>query len=288
MNRSTSGGGIESGPPPAPPGLYRRSTRAAEFAARYATADVRSLPDFIIVGAQRSGTTSLYRWLTARPDVAPAWKKEVHYFDLNYDKSLRWYRAHFPLRRPGRMSGESTPYLLFHPLAPERAAKDLPTTRFVAMLRDPVERAISNHWLRRRNGAAQNESLEEILDREPVIMAEESELVLRGSVSLRHMAYSYMSRGEYAPQLRRWFETRLGVIGCWLSKASASAPIALPLWRCSNGWAYPTSAIRFQQAIRLSAGKMPVPGWWLDSAPISNPTTVSFSSCSDTSSGRTA
>ena len=191
---------------PPGPGLYRRSTRRAELAIRYATADIRSLPDFIIIGAQRSGTTSLYRWLTARPDVVSAWKKEVHYFDLNYDKNLRWYRAHFPLRRSGRMTGEATPYLLLHPLAPARAAHDLPETRFIAILRDPVERAISNHWLRKRNGDAQNESLEEILDKEPVVMAEESELVLGGGVSWRHMAYSYMSRGEYAPQLRRWFD----------------------------------------------------------------------------------
>ena len=54
------------------------------------------LPSFLIIGAQRSGTTSLYRWLTARQDVAPALKKEVHYFDNNYDRSLRWYRSHFP------------------------------------------------------------------------------------------------------------------------------------------------------------------------------------------------
>ena len=138
--------------------------------------------------------------------MAAAWKKEVHYFDNNYDRGLRWYRAHFPVRRRGRITGESTPYLLLHPLAPARAAHDLPDTRFIALLRDPVERAISNHWLRRRLGAARDESLEEALDREPERMARETERVLRGEVSLAHMAYGYMARGEYAPQLRRWFD----------------------------------------------------------------------------------
>ncbi len=188
------------------PSLTRRATSAVEFTARQATAGFRPLPDFLIIGAQRSGTTSLYRWLTARPDVAPAWKKEVHFFDNHYDRGLRWYRAHFPLRRAGRISGESTPYLLLHPLAPARAAHDLSETRFIALLRDPVERAISNHWLRRRRGAAGDETLEEALDREPERMAKETERVLRGEVSLGHMAYSYMARGEYAPQLRRWFD----------------------------------------------------------------------------------
>jgi hypothetical protein len=196
--------------PDAPPRsvghLAERAGAGLAFAGRYATAGRRSLPDFVIIGAQRSGTTSLYRWLTSRPDVAPAWKKEVHYFDNHYDRGLRWYRAHFPLRRAGRRTGESTPYLLLHPLAPERAAHDLPDTRFIALLREPVERAISNHWLRRRRGAGLDESLEQALDREPERMARETARVRRGEVSLGHMAHSYMARGEYAPQLRRWFD----------------------------------------------------------------------------------
>lgn len=186
--------------------LAQRATSAVEFSARRASAGFRPLPDFLIIGAQRSGTTSLYRWLTGRPDVAPSWKKEVHFFDNNYDRGLNWYRAHFPLRRAGTISGESTPYLLLHPLAPARAAHDLPDTRFIALLRDPVERAISNHWLRRQWGVARDETFEEALDLEPERMARETERVLRGEVSLEHMAHSYMARGEYAPQLRRWFE----------------------------------------------------------------------------------
>ena len=102
--------------------LTRRGLTAVEFAGRYATAGRRPVPDFIILGAQRSGTTSLYRWLTARDDVAAGMKKEVHYFDNKYGHSLRWYRSHFPLRRPGRITGESCPYLLVHPLAPARVA----------------------------------------------------------------------------------------------------------------------------------------------------------------------
>jgi Sulfotransferase domain len=186
--------------------LASRAARQIDFAARYATADFRAFPDVVIIGAQRSGTTSLLRWLSARPDVARAWKKEVHYFDNHYPRGLRWYRSHFAFRRAGRMNCESSPYLLLHPLAPARVARDLPDARFIAVLRDPVERAISNHWLRRRNGAAQGESLDEALDREAEILASETQRLLRGEVSLVHMAYAYVARGEYAPQLRRWFE----------------------------------------------------------------------------------
>jgi len=188
------------------PDLLSRLQVQTRFAGRYATAGNRMLPSFLIIGAQRSGTTSLYRWLTARQDVAPALKKEVHYFDNNYDRSLRWYRSHFPHKEAGVITGESSPYLLVHPLAPERVARDLPDARFIALLRDPVERAISNHWLRRRIGAAQGESLGQALDTEEEIADQEMERLLRGEVSIRHMAYSYVARGEYATQLRRWFD----------------------------------------------------------------------------------
>ena len=119
---------------------------------------------------------------------------------------MRWYRTHFPMRRRGLISGESSPYLLLHPLAPERVARDLPNARFIALLRDPVERAVSNHWLRRRLGAAQGETLGEALDKEAEMIERETGRLLRGAVSMQHMKYSYVARGEYAPQLRRWFD----------------------------------------------------------------------------------
>ncbi len=66
------------------------------------SASRRPLPEFLIVGAQRSGTTSLYRYLLEHPQVLPAIPgKGVHYFDMHPDRSLRWYRAHFPTRRRG-------------------------------------------------------------------------------------------------------------------------------------------------------------------------------------------
>jgi len=185
------------------------AARKALFAGRRATAPLRTLPDFLIIGAQRSGTTSLFNWLTSRPDVGRPFKKEVHYFDLNYHRGLGWYRSHFPIRRKGRISGESTPYLLLHPLAPDRAARDLPETRFVVVLREPVERAISAYWHRRQRLAGRgepiDESLEEALERESEAVDVLGERVARGEVSLEHMAYSFVRRGEYAPQLERWF-----------------------------------------------------------------------------------
>ncbi len=191
-------------------GTRKKGTRQQKITAasvgRYLTADLRPLPDFVILGAQRGGTTSLYEWLVAHPGVTPGRKKEVHYFDQHYDLGERWYRSHFPIKRSGQITGESSPYMLFHPLAPGRAAKDLPVnTRFIVLLRNPVERAISHYWLWQQRNTIERYSLERAIELEPERLASEKEQLLRGEKSPKHLAYSYVSRGEYAPQLRRWF-----------------------------------------------------------------------------------
>ena len=85
---------------------------------------------------------------------------------------MRWYRAHFPFRRQGRICGESCPYLLVHPLAPARVAKDLPeTTRFIVLLREPAQRAISQYWLWQQRKQWETETLERAIALEPERLA---------------------------------------------------------------------------------------------------------------------
>jgi LPS sulfotransferase NodH len=185
-------------------GRVRRTTR---FGARYATAPMRALPDFVILGVQRGGTTSLYSWLASHPDVAPALVKEPHYFDYRYDRGSWWYRANFPVRRRGRFTGEASPGLLMHPLAPGRAARDLPPhTKFIALLRDPTQRAISQYWLWQKMGGWEDEPLERAMELEEERLAPYEESFLRGERSNEHIAHGYLARGDYAPQLRRWFD----------------------------------------------------------------------------------
>ncbi|HVC71610.1 MAG TPA: sulfotransferase domain-containing protein [Acidimicrobiales bacterium] len=173
---------------------------------RRMTATRRVLPDFVILGAQRGGTTSLFTWLMGHPSITPPVRKEVHYFDRNYDKGENWYRAHFPLARPGLVTGEASPYLLFHPLTPARVARDLPSsTRFIAVLRDPVERAVSHYWHERRL-KAETEPLGVALALEDERLAGATELLLAGERSFAHFHFSYAARGRYAEQLRRWFD----------------------------------------------------------------------------------
>jgi hypothetical protein len=172
---------------------------------RRATWRRRPWPDFLILGAQRSGTTSLYRWLSGHPAMTPAVRKEVHYFDLNYARGEKWYRSHFPLEHPGFVTGEASPYLLFHPLAPARAARDLPsTTRFIVLLREPVERAVSHYWHERKM-KAETQPLATALALEDERLSGQWEKVLAGERSFAHFHYTYAARGRYADQLERWF-----------------------------------------------------------------------------------
>jgi hypothetical protein len=166
----------------------------------------RTLPDVVILGTQRGGTTSLFDWLATHPKVAPSTTKEVHYFDRYYANGERWYRAHFPLKLVPRLSVEATPYLLFYPPAPSRIAADLPvTTRFVVLLRDPVQRAISQYWHSVRLGA-EDQPLETALALEDERLAGQDAVVSSGGESFAHRNFSYRARGHYAEQLRRWFD----------------------------------------------------------------------------------
>ena len=199
-------------PPAGPSGAQQqgpgpREVPRAEKAWRFATADLRSWPDFVIVGTQRGGTTSLHYWLTTHPEVTPAVRKEIHYFDAHYAKGARWYRSHFPLPRRGQITGEASPYMLFHPLAPARAAKHLPeTTRFIVLLREPVQRTVSHYWYMRRRKGFETEPLERAIALEPERLAGETEKVMRGEISLAHSGYSYVARSEYVGQLQAWFD----------------------------------------------------------------------------------
>jgi hypothetical protein len=169
---------------------------------------LRVLPDFLLVGTQRGGTTSLFRALAAHPGVAPPiFHKGVHYFDVNYARGEGWYRGHFPLRRVSRMAFESAGYYMHHPLAPERIAADLPGVKLLALLRDPVERAYSAHKHELARGFETEASFERALDLEPERLAGEVERIRAepGYLSHSHRHHSYLDRGRYAEQLEALF-----------------------------------------------------------------------------------
>ncbi len=174
------------------------------------------LPDFIIIGARCCGTTSLFRYLRPHPELILAVRKEVHFFDDHYDAGINWYRAHFPLylqrmarRMVGRklVTGEASPYYLFHPLAARRAAEWVPGARLVLLLRHPVDRAYSQYQQARLDGL-EDLPFETAIDQEPSRLEGEEARLAAGELveSLPHKQYSYLARGHYAEQLEVWLD----------------------------------------------------------------------------------
>jgi hypothetical protein len=196
---------IPRGPASAGRSAPYRVARAAWRSAGQLTAPVRMLPSFLIVGGQRCGTTSLFTALSQHPLVRmPLGRKGIHFFDVAYQHDLSWYRGHFPLAIPGRhvITGESSPYYMFHPLAPERIARDLPSVKLIVALRDPVERAVSAHAHELARGF-ETEPFERALELEPQRLAQ-ADAVLRAPGAPEahaHRHQAYLTRGQYIDQL---------------------------------------------------------------------------------------
>jgi len=190
---------------PALPEPARKVLRGGYRAYGSATAGLRPLPDFLILGAQKAGTTALYAYLRWHPEITGPSFKEVSFFDRHYVKGERWYRAHMPVRRRS-LVGEASPSYLFHPLAPERVAGMLPGARLIALLRNPVDRAFS-HYQHEVALGREPLSFEDAVDREDERMQGELERMLRDPsyFSLAWWNYTYVARGRYAEQLERWF-----------------------------------------------------------------------------------
>ncbi len=171
------------------------------------------LPDFILIGAQKAGTTSLCSHLFAHPNVMHARRKEVHYFDSpEFALGLNWYRAHFPLAihrlsNSGCITGEATPYYLTHPQVPARVAAVVPKVKLIVMLRNPIDRALSHHNHQVRRGREPLD-FEQAIRAEPQRLSGELERMQADDTYYSHAywAYSYLTRGRYAEQLERWLQ----------------------------------------------------------------------------------
>lgn len=164
------------------------------------------LPDFIIIGAQRCGTTSLFNYLARHPQAAPARRKEVHFFDLNYEKGIRWYGEQFPPRRAGQtLAFEASPYYLFHPQVPKRVRGCVTSAKLIVLLRNPIDRAYSHyHWAVTQR--CETMPFETAIEREGERLRGERERLLLdgGYYSFPHQHFSYRSRGIYIDQLLAW------------------------------------------------------------------------------------
>jgi hypothetical protein len=153
--------------------------------------------DFFLVGAQKSGTTSLHRYLQRHPRIFLPHRKEIEHFvlDEKYRELERLLPYDYPAGIAADLVGLSNVELLFFPHAPERLHRYNPDARIVASLRDPVDRAYSAYWYQRSVGVERAATFEEALAREPMLDPEDR--LARGQLA-------YLEHGHYAEQLERY------------------------------------------------------------------------------------
>ncbi|MFI0454557.1 sulfotransferase domain-containing protein [Actinomadura sp. 6N118] len=204
-----------------------RSPRALKDAANTVTraygmrtAERRHLPDFMVIGTKRGGTTSLWNYLVQHPLVMPMYPasrglKSPWYFYVNYAKGDTWYRSHFATERQldeveaahgtRPVTGEACPYYLYYPAAPERIAARMPELKVIVVLRDPVKRAYSHYWEAVGKGV-EDLGFEEALAAESERLRGELERMAADPLyySEPHDFHSYRDRGIYLPQLELW------------------------------------------------------------------------------------
>lgn len=187
-----------------------------------ATAGMRPLPDFVIIGTKRGGTTSMWNWLVEHPGVLSLFpavqaKKSTDYFFDGCAHGERWYRSHFYTgayrgrqeRRSGHrlVTGEASPLYMYDPRICDLVYQVMPQVKVIIQLRDPVGRALS-HWQERTTQGVETLSFREALERESERTGGELERMLADPTYYSEAFdwFSYRDRGVYAPQVKRWFD----------------------------------------------------------------------------------
>ena len=196
-----------------------------------------SKPRFLIIGAQKAGTTALFYYLAKHPNLIPSSEKEIEFFTPElfagwpehpyhfilcastgthfcdpptHRKAIAWYHSHFPLPHElgwHRMTYEATPEYLYYPAATERIFRYDPKIKLIVLIRDPIERAFSAWNMYRHFGEG---------DYRPLIYAPRRETrefddAIRDELNEIHsekvmLEPGYVRRGLYYEQLLRYFK----------------------------------------------------------------------------------
>lgn len=164
-------------------------------------------PDFLVIGAQKAGTTALYHFLAQHPQLFLPTLKEPHHFshvgtagtpsgpgrDATIVRDRDAYERLFARAATGQRRGEASPSYLYVPRAADAIRERVPYVRMIAVLRQPVDRAYSNYLHAMRNGREDAPSFEEALEHE-------SQRIRDGWGPLWH----YLAKGRYAEQIERY------------------------------------------------------------------------------------
>ena len=153
------------------------------------------LPNFLIIGSQKSGTTSLYHVLSQHPQIFMPARKEINFFfhQAEYDKGFKHYLSHFaPAPNSAIAVGEASPGYICHPLSPGRIHRLLPDVKLILTVRHPIERAYSQYWDNRRSLS------------EPRSFEQTIKTALEATYHPERLGY--FSRGTYMQYINRYLD----------------------------------------------------------------------------------
>lgn len=154
-------------------------------------------PNFIIIGASKCGTTSLFFYLSQHPRILLPHKKEIDFFNRNFHLGVSWYLAQFPAVADSEfITGEASPLYIYDPLARARIKQLFPNTKIIMMFRNPVERTISEYY-HAVNHDLEQRSLLEIIETEREILATQP----RSEVLAK---FGYLFNSIYLDKIVQW------------------------------------------------------------------------------------
>lgn len=188
---------------------YLNVQRKISYGFHILTTPFQPLPDFLIIGAQKCGTSALYTYLSYHPQLKKSILKEINYFNDKFDKKTNWYKRHFPLL-PGLKKDiqtyEATPEYLYHPNVAERIASFSPHIKLILLLRNPVDRAISNYW-HNFNSGREKLSMRETFEKEIALINKENKKPSDDKFYNNTRRYSSnLDRGIYSLQIERYLK----------------------------------------------------------------------------------
>lgn len=186
--------------------LSRKLTKThPEFVKKYGEFAGSGQPNFMIIGTVKGGTSSLYSYLTKHPLVLPAVNKELHFFNLNFHKGIDWYLSQFPAipEQHNFATGEATPNYIYSAEAASKLFSYFPKIKLIAILRNPVERAVSHYYMLKQQGiekrsfkkviAVETKRLQKIINKSPI-----------SADALRSIKPKYLSFGLYLYFIQEW------------------------------------------------------------------------------------
>ncbi len=177
------------------------------------TSSMRVLPDFFVIGVGRGGTTSLYHYLSQHPCITKSAYDELGFFDDNYHLGLNWYRSMFPtkfhkekiIKKFGKfLTYDVTPSYIRRPWITKRILENLPNSKIIVILRNPVDRTYSHYHMGKRNGN-EKRTFEDVVESDKKNIQKNEDMPKNKNYFQSVVENSYLARGFYEEQLQTWF-----------------------------------------------------------------------------------